>query len=50
MVNICKETTNFVHACEAIQALLANGGTLSPDDRDLIVFNGSELLINLRPG
>jgi hypothetical protein len=50
MVNISKETTNFVHACEAIQALLAHEDTLSSDDRDLIEFSGSELLSNLRPG
>jgi hypothetical protein len=49
MLDICKETTNFVRACEAIHALLANGGTLTPEDRELIVFSGSELLSNLTP-
>ena len=48
MIDICKETTNFVRACEAIHALLATGGRLTPDDRDLIVFSGSELLSNLK--
>ena len=48
MLNICKETTEFVHACEAIHALLATGGTLTLDDRDLIVFSGSELLSNVK--
>ena len=49
MLDICKETTNFVRACEAIHTLLANGGTLTAEDRDLIVFSGSELLSNLTP-
>jgi len=49
MSTIGKEATNFVRACETIHALLANGGTLTPDDRDLIVFSGNELLMSLRP-
>ena len=49
MINICEETTNFVRACEAIHALLDTGGTLTPDDRDLIAFSGSELLSKLTP-
>ena len=32
---ICEETTNFVRACEAIHALLADGGMLTSDERDL---------------
>ena len=47
MINICEETTNFVRACEAINALLETGGTLTTDDRDLIEFSGSELLSKL---
>jgi hypothetical protein len=31
-----------------LHALLATGGRLTPDDRDLIVFSGSELLSNLK--
>jgi len=46
---ICEETTNFVRACEAIHALLDNGGTLTPDERDLIEFSGSDLLSKLTP-
>jgi hypothetical protein len=49
MLDICKETTNFVRACEANLTLLANGGTLMAEDRDLIVLSGSELLSNLTP-
>ena len=49
MSPIGKEATSFVRACEAIHGLLAQG-TLTPDDRDLIVFSGSELLSTLRPG
>jgi len=47
MVPAGKEATDFVHACEAIQALLAQG-LLAPHDRDLIEFCGSELLVKLR--
>ena len=47
MLQICKETTDFVRACEAIHALLDTGGTLTTDDRDLIEFSGSELLSKL---
>ncbi|HSL04210.1 MAG TPA: hypothetical protein VK901_11840 [Nitrospiraceae bacterium] len=48
MLDICKETTDFVHACEAIHALLAIG-PLTPDDRSLIEYSGNDLLIKLRP-
>ena len=47
MIDFCKETSNFVRACEAIHALLATGGSLTPDDRDLIEFSGIELLSRL---
>jgi hypothetical protein len=46
---ICEETTNFVRACEAIHALLADGGMLTHDERDLIEFSSSELLSKLMP-
>ena len=49
MLDICEETANFVRACDAIPTRLANGDILTPDDRDLIVFNGSELLSTLIP-
>jgi len=47
MLDICKETTDFVRACEAIHVRLAHKA-LTPDDRDLIEFSGSELLSKLR--
>jgi hypothetical protein len=43
-----KEATNFVRACEAIHTLLAQG-PLAPDDRDIIEFDGTEILNKLRP-
>ena len=42
-----KEVTDLVHACEAIHALLAIGA-LAPNERDLIEFSGSEMLVKLR--
>jgi len=49
MLEVCEETVNFVRACEAIHDRLAKGDILSPDDRNLIIFNGSELLSTLIP-
>lgn len=49
MIKICEETTKFVRTCEAIHAKLDTGGTLTPDDRDLIQLSGSELLSKLKP-
>jgi hypothetical protein len=40
MLDICKETTDFVRACEAIHDLLERGDTLASEDRDLIEFSG----------
>ena len=47
MVPTGKEATDFVHACEAIHALLAIR-PLAPNERDLIEFIGSQLLVKLR--
>ena len=49
MISIGKEATNFVRACYAIHALLERGDTLTSEDRDLIEFNGNELLDKLTP-
>jgi len=46
---IGKEATNFVDACEAIHARLKRGGTLTPEERDLIEFNAEKLLDELTP-
>lgn len=44
---IGKEVTDFVHACEAMNALLERRHRLTPKDRDLIEFNANELLDKL---
>ena len=49
MLPVNKEILTFVLACEAIHALLERGDTLTPDDRDLIEFNASDLLSKVRP-
>ena len=46
MEQYAKETNAFVHACEAIHALLAQG-MLTPDDRSIIEISGIELLSKL---
>lgn len=48
MFTIGTEATNFARACEAIHALLARGGTLTPDDRRLIEVSGTMLLGKVR--
>ena len=49
MLYICEETKDFVHACESLHALLDNGDTLTPGERDLIEISGIDLLSKLRP-
>jgi hypothetical protein len=49
MPSIGKEVTDFVRACDAINALLERKHTLTPEDRDLIEFNANELLDKLTP-
>ena len=46
---IGKEVTDFIRACEAINALLDSSHTLTPKDRDLIELNANELLDKLTP-
>lgn len=48
MVPIGKEAADFVHACEAIHALLAIG-RLTSAEQDLIEFSCNELLTRLKP-
>ena len=47
MLQIGKEASDFVRACEAIHALLSRE-RLSPDDRALIEFSGTMLLSKVR--
>ena len=49
MLTICKETLDFVRACEAIHALLEREPMLTVEDRYLIEFNANELLDRLKP-
>jgi len=46
MSEVCRETTNFVRACEGIHFLLTRG-SIPPDDRDLIEFSCIDLLSKL---
>ena len=47
MAAIGKEATLFVGACEGIQSLLACGGLLTVEDRELIEFSAIDLLSTL---
>ena len=49
MLTIGKEVSDFVRAYEALDARLARGDTLMPEDRDLSKFTGNELLDKLTP-
>lgn len=46
----CPEVQAFIRASEAIQSLLARGGTLTNDEKEVIEQCGIELLSKLRPG
>jgi hypothetical protein len=46
MLPVNKEVLSFVSACEAIQALLDRGDTLTSEERDLIEASCNELLEN----
>jgi hypothetical protein len=47
MLDLGKETTEFVHLCETIHARLAQE-TLAREDRDLIEYSCIDLLSELR--
>ena len=49
MLPIRNEAANFVRACEELHGFLARGETLTPDERALIEFSGSELLRKVTP-
>lgn len=49
MISFCKEVQRFISACEAIQSLLAGGGRLTPDERDVVEFSAIDLLSKVRP-
>lgn len=49
MAGFCQEVQNFIRACEEIQSLLARGGTLSFDEKEVIEQCGIELLSKLKP-
>ena len=46
---IGKEVTDFVPACEAINALLERRHTLMPENRDIIEYSAIELLSLVKP-
>jgi len=48
MAAVGKEATLFVGACAGIQSLLACGGLLTVEDRELIEFSAIDLLSRLR--
>jgi hypothetical protein len=43
-----KEAANFIRACEAVHAILADGKTFTPYDRYLIESSAIELLRKVR--
>jgi hypothetical protein len=47
MIDVSRETTNFVRACEAIHGLLAHE-SLKTEDRDLIEFSCLDLLSKVK--
>ena len=49
MITLCQEVQKFVSACENIQSLLAQGSSLTPDERDVIEQSAIDLLTNVKP-
>jgi hypothetical protein len=49
MISFCQEVQKFITACEAIHALLLRGGSLTPDERDVVEFSAIDLLSKVRP-
>jgi hypothetical protein len=49
MFPCCQEVRTFLYACEAIHSLLARGGSLTPDERQVVEFSAIDLLTRVRP-
>ena len=49
MSSFCQEVQTFISACEEIHALLLCGGSLTPDERDVVEFSAIDLLTRMRP-
>lgn len=49
MLTLCHEVQKFISACENIQSLLAQGGSLNSDERDLIELSAIDLLSHVKP-
>ena len=49
MLYFCEEVQTFISACEAMQSLLARGGSLTPNERSVVEISVSELLSKVRP-
>jgi hypothetical protein len=47
MTDLCPEVRDFVRACEVIQGKLAQGGTLTPDEKGVVEISAIELLSQL---
>lgn len=48
MHTLCHDVQKFVSACEGIQAVLAQGGVLTPDERAVIEESAIQLLRNMK--
>ena len=49
LLPLSQETLDFVRACEALHQRLAQGGTLTWEETDLIEFSALDLLNNVKP-
>ena len=48
LIPLSQETTDFISACEALRQL-AQHGTLTREEKDLIEFSALDLLDNVKP-
>ena len=49
LLPLSQETVDFIRACEALHKRLAQGGTLTGEETDLIEFSALDLLNNVKP-
>jgi hypothetical protein len=49
MISFCQEVQRFISACEAIHSLLLRGGSLTPDEREVVEYSAIDLLTRVRP-
>ena len=48
MFSFCQEVQKFITECEGIHALALRGGSLAPDERDVVEYSAIDHLARVR--